>query len=159
MELIVLPVLLLMIFVPAPPPSAAKLADFARFSKALGQPIAIVDPEGVVREGVLVAASANDVTMQFGSSERIFQRDVVASANRLRDGRRDGAIKGLIFGALNALAVSAEYQGRGQKAEIWATCLALYGVLGYGIDAAVTNRQPLYKASLPPPAVKVSLRF
>jgi hypothetical protein len=138
---------------PVRSPSDAALANFANLSRAVGQEIAMIDAEGVVREGMLRAASANDVTMQFGSTERIFQRDSILSAERLRDGRLDGAIKGAVFGVMLALTTASD------SADFWVTSIVLYSGIGYAIDASQTNRVPLYKTTASKPALKVSLRF
>ena len=155
----VLPLLLLIGVVPAPSPSAATLADFDRFSKAVGHRIALVDAEGIVREGVVRAVSSSDVTMQFGSTEKVFPSATIASADRLKDGRVDGAVRGALFGLVVGALASQGARDEGEATRIGLASMALYSAIGWAIDASQTHRQPLYKANLPPPAVKVSLRF
>lgn len=158
MEYLLLPAILLILFGPAPS-DKTHLADFDRFAKAVGQEITIVDADGIVREGVVRGASPTDVTMQFGTTERIFQRDAVSSASRLRDGRIDGLIKGVVFGMLNALAIVGEPETEGSRGEIWLTTITFWGGVGYLLDAAQSHPQPFYKANMPQPTLKVSLRF
>ena len=159
MEFLTIPVLLLVIFAPVPS-DKAKLADFGRFSNAIGQQISLVDDDGFVHEGVLRAASSSEVTMEFGSSTKTFKRDVIASGERKRDGRIDGLIKGMLIGLLHAGAVVAEPETRGSRGTIWLTTLTFWASIGYVVDATQNHPQPIYRAPAPPkPAVKMSLRF
>jgi len=151
------PVLLLLTVTPTPKASAKTLADFARFNKAVGQEITIVDLDGNVREGVLKSLSSSDLTMQFGSGERTFSRDAIASGERMRDGTVDGAIKGAIFGGVVGLMMAGYDDGSG--AAIVLTSVAVYSGIGWAIDASQTHREPLYRGRLPKPALKISWRF
>jgi len=160
MGILVFPLLLLFAIGPAPKASEATLADFSRFSKALNTAIALVDRDGTVREGILVASTIDDVTMRFGSGTKTFARADVMSAERLRDGRKDGAIKGAIFGALMGLLAAPLYEDGQQQAAGFVTAVALYGGIGWALDAAQNHREPIYRGTLAPaPAVKLSLRF
>ena len=149
--------LLLLLFVPDHY-SDAQLADFARLNKSVGTQIAIIDRDGVVREGLLAAATADALTMDFSGTTKTFSRDVIATAERLRDGRLDGTIKGALFGLLVGLYVAAEVPGDDTARSV-ATGMAIYGGIGWALDAAQNHRQPLYRAPAPSPALKVSLRF
>lgn len=152
--------LLLIALIPGPKPSEQALMDFARFAKAIGEPIALVESDGAVREGRLAAAAADAVTMAFASGERVFQKDEIASADRLRDGTRDGFIKGALIGALLGVCITEAF-GEGGDAGLTLRIAATYGVLGWGLDAANKNRQPIYRAAGKPkqPAIKLAVRF
>lgn len=130
-------------------------ADFSRLSKAEGEPISFVDSEGTVREGVLISASADAITVKFASGERVFTKSAIASADRLRDGTGDGVIKGAIVGAV----IGAMILGSGADGGFFARSVAVYGAFGWFFDALNTNRQPIYRAAPAEAAVKLSLRF
>jgi hypothetical protein len=149
----VVPVLLLFV-IPNDRASERRLGDFSQFTTAIGAEISIVDREGVVREGLLTAASQEDVTMNFSGTPRTFPRHAVASGERLRDGTRDGALKGAIFGALLGVLTASDSR------DFWMTSVAMFSGIGWAFDAAATNRQPFYKSTAPAGAgVKLSLRF
>lgn len=153
-------IVLALLFGPSQKTPDEKLADFSRFAAAEGTNIALVDQEGTVREGLLLSTTADAVTMKFGRGERVFERSAIASAERLRDNSRDGAIKGALFGSLLGLVMAGAYS-TGNDAEIFLTHVALYGGIGWALDAAQTHRQPIYlaKPQPPAPAVKLALRF
>ena len=92
MGVFLIPILLIVAITPMPGASEKTLTNFSRFSKAVGAPIAIIDREGTVREGRLSGATADSVTVQFGGGERVFSEAAVASAERLKDGVKDGFI-------------------------------------------------------------------
>lgn len=158
MGYLIFPLLLGVVLAPAPKPSQQKLADFTRFSTAVGRQIAIVDNDGDVREGLLRSVSTSDLTVQFRSGERIFQRDVIASAERMRDGRIDGAIRGAIFGVVIGAFATQGARTNGEAASIFIGSVVTYAGIGYAIDASQSHREPLYRAPARP-NVKVSLRF
>lgn len=124
--------------IPAPARPADKLEDFSRLSKAIGERIVLVDPSGVVREGVLAAMTADAVTMRFGSMMQSFTRAEIAGAERLNDPTSDGVVKGMIFGALVGIGdvTGRQYLGG----------IAIFGVVGYLLDAGENHREPLYRA-------------
>jgi hypothetical protein len=162
MGMLILPVLVLLTLGTDPKPSAAVLEDFSRLAKLSGVEMSLVDREGSVREGTLVTATADHLTMRFAAGEKIFARTEIVSAERLRDGRKDGAIKGAIFGAVIGLAVAPYYDNDAQKAGIVARSAALYAGIGYVMDASQTHRQPIYRAPasvMAPTPIKVSVRF
>jgi hypothetical protein len=156
MGFLTFPVLLLLVFTPHS--SERALSDFGRFEKAVNTEIAIVDMDGTVREGILRSVSASELTMEFGASQRIFQRDAIASGERLRDGRLDGTIKGAIFGLLIGVLTSQAYDSGRDAAPVFLGSVAVYAGLGYAFDAAQTHRQPIYRGA-PTPAAKIALRF
>ena len=150
--------LLLLPIIPLPPPSADALADFSRMSKALNTEVAIVDQEGVVREGILTAATKDDLIIAVGSGSKTFSREVVMSADRKTDSRKDGAIKGAIFGAILGTFVFDTYNNHGGGIGSWFTHVGVYSGIGYLLDAAQDHREPIYRGPSAP-AVKVKLRF
>ena len=158
--LLIFPLLTLLAVAPGTKPSEQALADFSRLSKALGTKIALVDRDGTVREGLVTAASGDELTVQFGSGSRVFPRADVVSAERLRDGRKDGAIKGAIFGAVIGLIVVPYYETSSQKVAGVASSMAVYSAIGWAIDATQTHREMIYRSTAPPAsALKISLRF
>jgi hypothetical protein len=164
MGFLVFPLLLVLTIAPVPGPPAHALADFSRFSSAIDREIAIVDVDGTVREGTVTAVTAEDVTLRFGSGAKTFPRADVMSAERIRDRRVDGAVKGAIFGAILGLLTMQAYESTGERFGAWAGSTAIYGGIGYLLDAAQMHREPLYRApaSAAPAttaSLKLSLRF
>lgn len=158
MGLLIFPLLLLVTLAPVPGPSERALADFNRFQKAVNSEIMLVDRQGAVRQGVLQSANESQLTMQFGGGDTIFQRDAIASAERMRDSRLDGAIKGAIFGAITGAFATQGTSTRGGATAAFIGAVTIYAGIGYTIDASQTHRQMLYRAA-PQPPLKVSLRF
>ena len=116
------------------------LRDFSQFATAINQEVAVVELDGTKREGVVVAASADGVTMKFSSGMRTYTDTQIASAERLKDGRLDGVAKGILFGAVAGLLGAAQ-GSLGQ----WVQGVASMGAIGYLLDAAETNREALYR--------------
>jgi hypothetical protein len=156
MGVFLIPFMIIVALVPMPGPSEQALADFSRFSKAVGAPIALIDREGTVREGILSAAAADSVTVAFGGGERVFSRAAVASGERLRDGLKDGFIKGALFGAVVGIFAAQGYDSEGGAVAGWFGSVAIYGLIGTAIDASQKHREPIYRA---PAALTVSVRF
>lgn len=126
-----------------------RLADFSRFSESLNKKIALVDIDGAVREGVLVAAGPKGVTIKLASDTRFFAIDQIATAEKMTDGRDDGVAKGVLWGLL---FVSMGSQGLTDSADAllyFAGTVAVFGTLGYALDAAESNRQLFYRAPAP----------
>jgi hypothetical protein len=132
--------------------NAQALEDFSRLSKALNTDISLVEADGTVREGKLVAAGPDGVTMQFASGTRAFKVDQIASAERLKDGVGDGALKGAIFGVFLGLVTHST------RADFWVSSIAVYSGIGLALDAAQTHRETLYRAP-PRPSLSLSFRF
>src|SRR5262245_52977740 len=113
--MLIIPLLLAVIYLPVPVDKAA-LADFGRFSKAVGQHVALVDVDGLAHDGVVRAASSSAITVQTGKTYRTFQNGTIVSAERLRDSSVDGAIRGalfgLIYGAMASQGADTLQQGR-----------------------------------------------
>jgi hypothetical protein len=166
--MLALPIVMLFFMGPDARTSGHQVDDFSKFTTAIGAEIAIVDRDGIVREGVLTDVSADSLTMSFSGVPKTFSRDVVASGERLKDGSRDGFVKGAIFGAIaGALFMQGydSYDGRrGNMAAGWLSGVAVYGGIGWLIDAAQNHREPIYKAvpvvtTSPTAGVKLTLRF
>jgi hypothetical protein len=118
-----------------------------------------VENDGTTLEGVLAAATADAVTVRFAGGERMFDKATIARADRLRDRNKDGFIKGVLFGAVLGLSVGQMYGASGGDV---LKVAAVYGGIGWALDAAVTHRQPIYRA-MPTTAdartVKLRFRF
>jgi hypothetical protein len=138
---------------PLPGPSATVLMDFSRMAKAIDREIALVDKDGAVREGRLVSATADQVTMDFGGTRRVFAKTEIASAERLRDGVTDGIVRGVLFGlfmgALATQGCTSSMSNCTRDAVLGA--MAVYGAIGWALDASEANRQPIYRSASAPP--------
>jgi hypothetical protein len=159
MRYLIVPVLFV-VFVAAPAAHAQGIEDFKSFSRAIGKEVSLVDRSGVIREGIVEAATADAVTLRFGSATSSFLRAEIASAERLKDQSSDGAIKGALWGLLVIVLPNQGYASAGDAFAASWRIVAGFTVAGYLLDAAQTHRQPLYRApSASPPTLKVSLRF
>ncbi len=161
MGFIIVPLLIIGLAAPSNP-SAETLSNFSRFSKAIGQEIALVDRDGVVREGILTAAATDSVNVCFGSGTTTISREVVVSAERLRDSQKDGAIKGAVLGAIGGLFALQGYSSKSGALAGWAGSVAIYASIGWAFDALQTHQEPIYRAAPKPataPKVKLSFRF
>lgn len=163
MSYLILPILLIFTLAPTPEASKRNLGDLSRFSKALNKEIVLVNTDGTVTEGVIAAVDANGVTMKLNSGTRFFANAEIASADRMKDGRIDGAIKGGLFGLLLSVMASQGLASSDDVDGFVAKNVATFAALGYAIDAGNPNRQRLYQAPAPPPATmlypKLSLSF
>lgn len=161
MGFLIFPMLLILTVAPGPGGSEKALADFSRFSKAINRQVAIVDHDGVVREGILDEVADDQISVRFGSGTRIFSREGVASAERVRDGRTDGFVKGAVFGAVAGLLVMGASESGSDRGAAFVMSTIFYGGIGYALDAVQTNREPIYRAPAPAPtaSLKLSLRF
>ena len=163
--MLIFPLLLLIAAAPDAKTPDAVMADFSRFSKSIAQEISIVDYDGTVREGILTAATGDDVTVKFGSGAKTFSRAAVASADLLHDGTADGAIKGAVLGALMGALTVGFYDSGSQRAAAFVSHVAIYSGIGWMVDAGQTHRQPIYRvpaaeaAPAPTASLQLSLRF
>lgn len=153
MGLLVIPFMLLATTAPRSTPDA-KLADFSRMSRALNAEVALIGSDGTVREGRLIAATPDRVTMRFGANDRSFARAEVVSAERVRDSSRDGLIKGVVFGAVTGLFAVQGLDTLAEGIAGWVGSIAVYGSIGWAIDAAQGHREPIYRAPTAVPAPK-----
>jgi hypothetical protein len=142
---VTIPVLLILT-VAAAPARAQGLADPSRIAQAIKQEIALTDTAGIVREGVVVDVGPEGVTMRLDSGIRSFAFSQIASAERLKDGRLDGVAKGLLWGVVLGLLPNQGYTSQESALGEWARAVAGFGVIGYLLDAAETNREALYRS-------------
>jgi len=147
---------LFVIFVAAPAAHAQGLEEFSGFLRAIGKEVSIVDRSGLIREGIVEAATADGVTLRVGSATRLFPRAEIASAERMKDDSSDGAFRGALLGLAIILVPN---QGGFSFTDYWRG-VALFAAAGYLFDVTESNRQPLYRApSASAPTLKVSRRF
>lgn len=160
MGVLLVPMLIIIALAPTPQPSDAALADFSRFSKALGQNVTLVDREGTVREGLVSSSTADSVTLAFGAGERIFARADVIKAERSRDGVKDGIIKGALFGGIVGVFAAQGYRSQNEAIAGWFGSVAIYSGIGWAMDASQKHPETIYRnASAPAAAVKLAVRF
>lgn len=145
MRFVILPLLMCLAAAPVSAQRSRGLRDFSRFATAVNQRIEIVELDGTTRQGVVVAAGADGVTMRFATGTRTYTDRQIASAERLKDGRLDGVAKGILWGALLGLLGSQGYTNESSALGQWARGVAGFGVVGYLLDAAETNRETLYR--------------
>jgi hypothetical protein len=159
MRYLILPVLFA-IFVAAPAAHAQGLEDFSNISRAIGKEVSVVDRSGLIREGILEAATADAVTLRVGSATQWLPRADVASAERMKDESSDGALRGAIWALAVALIPNQGWTSAGDYLRSVAIAFVVFPTAGYLLDAAESNRQPLYRApSASSPTLKISFRF
>lgn len=139
MDILLVPTIVFVLWFPGYTP-ARTLADFSRFASAQGEAVAVVDTFGVESLGKIVAASETGITLRTGTVTAAFDREQVLKADRLRDGSKDGLIKGMLFGAL----VSWAYNDAGVHTR-YLPWVSAFGSIGLIMDFSETNRAPLYR--------------
>jgi hypothetical protein len=168
MRFVILPLVMVLTAAPAFAQQSRGLRDFSVFVTAIDQQISIVEIDGTTREGLVVAAGPDGVTMKFATEERTYTDMQIASAERLKDGRLDGVAKGLLWGAVLGLLGSQGYTSEQSALGQWARGVAAMGAIGYVLDAAETNREALYRRPISPsgtggsllaPSLAVRIRF
>jgi hypothetical protein len=151
---------LFVLCVAAPPAHAQGLEDFARFSRAIGKEVSVVDVSGLVREGVVEAVTADEVALRVRSGTLRIPRADVVSAERLKDESSDGAYKGALWALLLALVPNQGATSVGQHLRAAGVTVVVFATIGYVLDASEVNRQPLYRApATTAPAITFSVRF
>ena len=144
----------------AVPVQAQGLEDFASFSRAIGKEVSIVDSSGLLHEGIIEAATADAVTLRFGSATQSFPRAQIASGERIKDESSDGAIKGALWGLLLIILPNQGWNSTGDWFKGSCVIVTTFTVGGYLLDAAESHRQPLYRAAAASaPTLKMSWRF
>ena len=163
MTFLIIPGLFFLLAAPMPGPPAKTLADFSRISRALNKPVALVEVDGTVHEGVLTALTGDHVSVRSAAGEKTIPRADVVSADRKGDGRIDGVVKGALFGFVIAAFASQGCDGTTECHSM--RLVAATAGIGYWLDAEETHSRPLYRAPGQPkavnhkPALSLSLRF
>ncbi len=151
---------LFVIFVATPAAQAQGLEDFKRISRVIGKEVSVVDRSGLIREGIVEAATADGVRLRVGSATEWLPRADIASAERMKDESSDGALRGAIWALAVALIPNQDTTSAGDYWRSVAIAFVVFPIGGYLLDAAESNRQPLYRATpSPAPPLKVSWRF
>jgi hypothetical protein len=150
---------LIVIAAAAPAAHAQAVEDFAVLTRAIGKDVSVVDRSGLTREGVIDTVTADGVSLRVGSGQLWLARDEIASAERMKDDSGDGALKGLIWAVVLALVPNQGYSSTGDYLQGVAGMLVILPTVGYLLDAANTERQPLYRAPSAVPTLKLSWRF
>ena len=144
MEFLILPLLIGLIAVPSPGPSAERLADFTRLEGIEREEVYVIDTTGQERRLTLVQAGDRAVKFMVGQQELEMSRDAIAGVDRARDSSVDGAVKGLIFGLVLGAAIEST-MSNGNGRYILQGALT-YGGIGYLFDRGHTARQTVYRA-------------
>lgn len=155
-----LPILLIFVLLPTQPSKA--LGEFSQFTKAVGEEVSLVTHDGRVFEGTVASATADALTLTVGRDRHHFGRDGVVKADRLKDGVADGIVRGVLLGVvMGALATQGCPSNDSCGTRMLMASTAIYGALGWALDAGQHNRQPLYRAAQPANgfSVKLSRRF
>jgi hypothetical protein len=143
MEFLFLPLIIGAMAVPAPSPSAERLADFSRIRDAIREEVYIVDSAGQERRVTIVQAGDQAVTVLVGQQSVQMNRDAIVGVDRARDTTTDGVIKGALIGLLVGLI--AETNTPNPNGRYLLQGVITYGGLGYLFDRSHVSRQPLYR--------------
>ena len=146
MEFLIVPLIIGVMAIPAPPPSAEHLADFTRVARAVNEEVYVVDSNGQERRVTLLEAGDQAVRFMVGQQTFEMSRDTIVRVDRVRDRTIDGIVKGVLVGLLiGGIAETSISNANGGY--LLRGALA-YGGLGYLFDAGHVARQPVYRASV-----------
>lgn len=128
------------------------LAEFTRIQRYIGRDVVVVDGGGIVREGRIVGATDTTLELGFGPQKQLLAAADIARVDRPSDSPIDGLVKGGLVGALlGAISGNARWA---------ATSAAMYGGLGFVLDARHTARTTIYRAPDPKAIeAKVTIRW
>lgn len=144
MGILVVPLIIGIIAVPAPGPSRDTLADFARIQKALNREVYVRDTTGQERVVSIIGTGTDAITVAVGKQWSTMQRDEILAVDRMKDSSRDGFVKGALIGLIVGAAVGSAFDGR--EARYLLRGALTYGTIGYLFDYGHTSRAPLYRA-------------
>lgn len=130
---------------------ADALARFERLQRHIGRDVVIVDGPGIVMEGRLLAADDDTMNLGFGANIRHLAATDIVRVDRQTDSSIDGLVKGILVGALlGALSRDAGWTLRSA---------AIYGGVGFFLDARNRARQMIYRAPVPGIQVAATVRW
>ena len=135
-------------------PAAAQTPAAPPMVKADGLPtVFLTDLQGVQHRGQLIRVASDEVVLLGASGERTFTRNEIALIETRGDSLVNGALIGASVGVLTgflAAGISDCSMGQdscgGQRIGIFTTSVALYTLIGVGIDALIKGRTVLYRA-------------
>jgi len=138
----------------AAPAAAQTPATAPPMVKAEGLPtVFLTDLQGAQHRGQLIRVAPDEVVLLGDSGERTFTRSEIALIETRGDSLMNGALIGASVGVLTgflAAGISDCSMGQdscgGQRIGIFATSVALYALIGVGIDALIKGRTVLYRA-------------
>jgi hypothetical protein len=143
MEFLFLPLIIGALALPAPSPSAERLADFTRIRDAVREEVYIVDSAGQEGRVTILQAGDQAVTVLVGQQSVQMSRDAIVGVDRARDTTTDGVIKGALIGLLVGLI--AETNTPNADGRYLLQGVVTYGGLGYLFDRGHVSRQALYR--------------
>jgi hypothetical protein len=148
-----LPTLLLVVLA-VPAAAQTPAATQPPMVKADGLPtVFLTDLQGVQHRGQLVRVASDEVVLLGTGGERTFTRNEIALIETRGDSLVNGALIGASVGVLTGFLVAgisdcsgAQDSCGGQRIGMFATSVALYTLIGVGIDALIKGRTVLYRA-------------
>ena len=144
MEFLFLPLVIGVMALPAPSPSAARLTDFIRLRDLAREEVYVIDTSGQERRLTIVDAGDAAVTFLVGQQSLEMSRDLIVRVDRARDGNVDGLIKGALIGLL--IGSVAEGCASGSDGRYLLQGALSYGGIGYLFDRGPAARQLVYRA-------------
>ena len=133
-------------------PALSQAQDDWHLRSAQGKQVTLVDATNREWRGRLLRVSAEDMTVDLGTSHRRFDFADVARVQAHGDKVWDGGLKGAIFGAAMAVVLGGGARVAGKAA-------ISYAFIGIGLDALSNCRHVVYPAPAPAPSASVTLRW
>ena len=144
MEFLFLPLVIGLMALPAPSPSADRLADFTRLRDLAREEVYVIDTSGQERRLTIVDAGDAAVTFLVGQQSLEMSRDSLF----VSIGRATATLTALIKGALIGLLIGSVAEGcaSGSDGRYLLQGALTYGGIGYLFDRGHAARQPVYRA-------------
>jgi hypothetical protein len=140
----------------ATPAAAQSDAAPSPMVEAQGLPtVFLTDLQGVEHRGKLLRVGPDEVALLGVNGERTFRRDEIMLIEKRGDSLKNGALIGASVGALFWLLAASLAQcsapevscGVGEQVGWFTLTVATYTAIGVGIDALISGRTVLYRAS------------
>jgi len=138
--LLVLPLLLVMA-------ATVEAGQNRALSSARGRSVAVIDAASREWQGRLLSVAADAITVEIDSDAKQFPLSEVKRVDAHGDSVTDGLIKGALFGLLVSTFA--------HDARFTVTSVAVYSVIGVGLDALNSCNHTVYRAPARTVQVKV----
>jgi hypothetical protein len=139
-------ILVLVVFCLLPIPAAAQ--ESHRLRSARGHQVAVIDADSREWQGRLLEIARDAIVVEIDSTPHRFELSAVKRVDAHGDRVWDGAIKGVVFGAIMASVLIGPRYAPGSA--------AIYGLIGLGADALNSCHHTVYRTPAQQASVKIS---
>lgn len=143
MGFLIVPLIIGIIAVPAPAPPPTELANLARIRRALNEEVYLRDASGQERVVSILGVGADTVTVSVGQQWQTMPRDEILAVDRMKDGNRDGFVKGALIGLILGGIIEANVPDSNGRYVLQGA--VSYSLIGYVFDRANSSRSKLYR--------------